>query len=272
MRKTETDYRIGPVDWKEYPGSFIRPADSMILYCESGRAIVTVNFERRLFRGGDIAVLFSDTLFAVTDAGRDFRLWHIDLSPAFADETTFQLSSAFFDRVYDDPIFPTSEGLRELFKAWRRLNTYFMRFPAGPAVRTLMRNQVQNFFMALEAEALSAASNRKAGPVGTARQILIRFCRLIEEHCHSRHEVKFYADKLCVTPYYLSRITFRTVGLSPKKMIDRQIVTEMKRLLITTDLSAKEIADRFDFESTSYMGRYFRRHTGMTPTEFRERQ
>lgn len=84
--------------------------------------------------------------------------------------------------------------------------------------------------------------------------------------------MKFYANKLCVTPYYLSRITFRTVGLSPKKMIDRQIVTEMKRLLITTDLSAKEIADRFDFESTSYMGRYFRRHTGMTPTEFRERQ
>lgn len=135
-----------------------------------------------------------------------------------------------------------------------------------------MRNQVQNFFMALEAEALSAASNRKAGPVGTARQILIRFCRLIEEHCHSRHEVKFYANKLCVTPYYLSRITSVPWGSPQKKMIDRQIVTEMKRLLITTDLSAKEIADRFDFESTSYMGRYFRRHTGMTPTEFRERQ
>ncbi|MCR6506441.1 helix-turn-helix domain-containing protein [Bacteroides sp. KH365_2] len=58
--------------------------------------------------------------------------------------------------------------------------------------------------------------------------------------------------------------------MSPKEIIDRQIVMEIKRMLISTDLSAKEIADRFHFDSTSYMGRYFRRHTGMTPTEFRE--
>ena len=45
---------------------------------------------------------------------------------------------------------------------------------------------------------------------------------------------------------------------------------EMKHLLLSTSLSAKEIADRFHFDSTSYMGRYFCRHTGLTPTAFRE--
>ena len=58
--------------------------------------------------------------------------------------------------------------------------------------------------------------------------------------------------------------------MSPKEMIDRQIVTEMKQMLVFTALSAKEIADRFHFDGTSYMGRYFRKHTGMIPTEFRE--
>lgn len=77
------------------------------------------------------------------------------------------------------------------------------------------------------------------------------------------------ANKSCITPYYLSKITFRILGMSPKEIIDRQIVMEMKRMLISTDLSVKEIADRFHFDGTSYMGRYFRRHTSMTPTEFR---
>ncbi|MGM9746372.1 MAG: helix-turn-helix domain-containing protein [Paludibacteraceae bacterium] len=45
----------------------------------------------------------------------------------------------------------------------------------------------------------------------------------------------------------------------------------MKQMLLSTDVSAKELADRFHFDTTSYMGRYFRRHTGTTPTEFRLR-
>lgn len=52
-------------------------------------------------------------------------------------------------------------------------------------------------------------------------------------------------------------------------MIDRQIIMEMKHILTTTDLSIKEIANQFHFETSSYMGRYFRRHTGMSPTEYR---
>ena len=77
-------------------------------------------------------------------------------------------------------------------------------------------------------------------------------------------------DELCVTPYYLSRITHRIFSVSPKELIDRQIVMEIKSLLTTTELSVKEIVDLYHFESSSYLGRYFRRHVGMTPTEYRD--
>lgn len=46
---------------------------------------------------------------------------------------------------------------------------------------------------------------------------------------------------------------------------------EIKHLLTSTDMTIKEIANMFHFDSTSYLGRYFRRHTGMTPSEFRKR-
>ena len=97
-----------------------------------------------------------------------------------------------------------------------------------------------------------------------------RFCSLLVEHCHSRHDVKFYAEKLCITPYYLSRITARTIGVTPKELIERQIILEMKRLLTTTDISVKELAVLFHFDTVSYMARFFRRHTGFTPNENRK--
>lgn len=269
MQKTAKDYTIKHTDLTEYIGSVIQPADGMILHCKKGRAIVTVNFERRFLCRGDIAIIFSDTLFVVNSVSPEFRAWCIDMSPAFVDDTTFTLSSAFFDRIYDNPIFPTSDRQRELFESWHRLNDYYCTIPSPKSSQTLIRNQVRNLLLAMESETMAGLSAEHVKPISSARQLFIRFCRLLEENCRSQHDVKFYAEKLCITPYYLSKITFRTVGISPKKMIDRQIILEIKQLLLTTDLSAKEIADRFHFESTSYMGRYFRRHTGMTPTEFR---
>ena len=96
---------------------------------------------------------------------------------------------------------------------------------------------------------------------------------MVVEHCYAHHDVKFYADVLCITPYYLSKITNKAVKISPKELIDRQIILEMKRLLINTDISVKELATRatrFHFDSVSYMARFFRRYTGATPMGFRE--
>jgi len=77
-------------------------------------------------------------------------------------------------------------------------------------------------------------------------------------------------DKLCITPYYLSLVTRRVFDVSPKELIDRQIVMEIKSLLTSTELTIKEIAAQYNFESSSYLGRYFRRHTGMTPLQYRQ--
>ena len=101
------------------------------------------------------------------------------------------------------------------------------------------------------------------------KKLITDFFKLLAENCRKIHEVKFYAERLCVTPSYLSRTTQRMFSISPKEIIDRQIVMEIKSLLTSTDLSIKEIANMYHFESSSYLGRYFRRHIGMTPSEYR---
>lgn len=270
MRHFNVDYTIDTTDLSEYIGSVIRPEEGIILYCEKGRAVVTVNFERRFLQRGDIVIIFPDVLFTVISIGREFLAWQIDMSASFVDDTTYALSDTFLNRIYDDPIFRTNSEQQELFAKWRNLNDYYLRISSPKSAQMMLRSQVQNLFTAIESETLSALSGIITKKTGSVRMLLTNFYRLLGEHYRSQHNVKFYADKLCITPYYLSKITFKMLKLSPKEIIDRQIVMEIKHLLSTTDLSSKEIADMFNFDSTSYMGRYFRRHTGVTPSEFRK--
>ena len=70
----------------------------------------------------------------------------------------------------------------------------------------------------------------------------------------------------------LTRATTNTLGHTPKTMIVERVMLEAKRLLIHTELSIKEIAYDLGFEEPTNFIKYFRKHTGKTPIEFRESQ
>ena len=60
-------------------------------------------------------------------------------------------------------------------------------------------------------------------------------------------------------------------GNTAKGLIDHMVIVEIKNLLQTTDLSVQEIAYRLHFPDQSYLGRFFRKHTGQSPTHFRQK-
>lgn len=266
---TESGYRIETTNLSRSLGSAIRAKGCLLLFCLQGRAIVSANLERRVFRRGDIAVVFPDTLFVVHGTCSDFQVRIIEMSPELTDEVILPLSLAFFERIYDEPILRTTGEQRALSESWNAHIDYCTQCSAAKSSRMMIRNQLQNLFLALEVKLVFDAPPEELKSIPSSRRIFNTFCKLVTEHCYAQHEVKFYADRLCITPYYLSKITARVAEMKPKQLIDWQIVMEIKHLLTTTALTIKEIADRFHFDSTSYLGRYFRRHTGMTPTEFR---
>ena len=195
---------------------------------------------------------------------------NIEFSSGLFDEATFTLSSQFFDTVYDCPIFHTTSEHRELLAAWEKLFVRITQCQAPKSAYMMLRNHLQNFFIGMENIVMSEGIRIHIQPISTTRQLFNRFCHLLVEHCHAQHEVKFYAEKLCITPYCLSKITNKTLNMTPKELIDRQIIMEMKHLLTSTDISIKELTACFHFDTMSYMARFFRRHTGLTPNEFRK--
>ncbi len=128
--------------------------------------------------------------------------------------------------------------------------------------------------MLYEALALLDREYRRIGiPVLTSITNLNRhiaaFVDLVDKHFTTEHRTEFYAKKLCLTSNYLNELVRKSLGISTKQYIQNRILVEAKRLLQYTDSSVLEISERLAFESSSYFIRFFRRHTGMTPIQFR---
>lgn len=256
----------------EYIGRPMQTAGCIIMFCEKGHAIVECNFKPMALREGEVALIFFGSLFSITKISPGFSVRLFELSQAFTDEITISTADAFFDWIYDHPIISVPNDKRIAISLWLRMIDWTEANTDDKYRSLILRNQWQNFFLGLESELRYRLTGNDIKSISSIRRLFNGFCKLISENCRAHHEVKFYAERLCITPYYLSIVTQKAFGVSPKELIDRQIIMEIKALLTTTEMTIKEIAARYHFETSSYFCRYFRRHTGQTPKEYRNMQ
>lgn len=99
--------------------------------------------------------------------------------------------------------------------------------------------------------------------------IVRKFNLLVENNYKSHHSVAFYADALHKSPKTLSNLFAIYNHKSPLAVIQERIMMEAKRLLNYTEKSAKEITYELGFEDAAYFSNLFKKHTGVSPTEFR---
>lgn len=245
-------------------------SETAFLLCEKGYGVVTINFSRYQIRRGSFIPVFSDAYFEITGRSANTRCRIIRLNDNLFDEVSFRQSADFWNFWMDNPVFYLSTEQIALLQAWF-VNAEWMLSCADSDIKDFMlHNQLCNLFSALEAGCKPYMENYRPKEKGTAHSILNRFWRLLVDNSKQEHEVRFYAEKLNITTHYLAKITQKTMGHSPKECIDWQIILELKQTLKNTNLTIKEIADHFGFESSSYLVSYFRRHTGITPGNFRK--
>lgn len=95
------------------------------------------------------------------------------------------------------------------------------------------------------------------------------FKQLLETFFSKDRSVDFYASLMAITPKTLNRITRSTIQKSAKEFIDSRVIIEIKRLLLFEELSIKEIAYSLNFNEPTNLVKYFKKHTGETPTSYK---
>ncbi|OPC04832.1 hypothetical protein BAS09_03855 [Elizabethkingia ursingii] len=99
---------------------------------------------------------------------------------------------------------------------------------------------------------------------------LRKFYEEIDIHFMNNHSVAFYADKIGITPNYLSMLCREYIGVKPKKVIDSHILLEAKRLLLGSDFTIKEIGYKLGFSNITQFSKFIRSKTGISARELRE--
>lgn len=99
---------------------------------------------------------------------------------------------------------------------------------------------------------------------------LQNFVKLLFEYHMKERGIAFYADKLFVTPKYLSQVIKETSGKSIQEWIDEMVIMAAKALLKSSNMTVSQIAEEMGFANPSFFGSYFRKRTGMTPVQYRE--
>ena len=123
--------------------------------------------------------------------------------------------------------------------------------------------EIANIFMGKKDGLLMPALSRK-------EELFEQFLQLLFEHCKEQHVVTFYAEKLFITPQYLSLILKELTGKSANKWIDDALIVEAKILLKAPQATVQQVADMLHFSEQSTFGKFFKKHMGISPMEYRK--
>ena len=140
------------------------------------------------------------------------------------------------------------------------------------SVRSLVSSLVSVLGSQWFSEVDNLKSRRRTGtdPRSNHKRLIFeQFQRLVSENYSQQRQMAFYADKLCLSPKYLSKLVKEVSGKSGPDWIDSYVKLEAKHLLKYSHMPIKEIVYRLNFPNQTVFYKYFKAHTGMTPTDYR---
>ena len=111
---------------------------------------------------------------------------------------------------------------------------------------------------------------KPAKRIGRGDRIFDKFLGLVSEYHTKERSVGFYADRLCLSTKYLSKLIKTVSGRSAPEWIDDYVILEAKSMLKYSDLPVKEIVSRLNFPNASTFHKFFKAKTGLTPGRYRK--
>lgn len=104
---------------------------------------------------------------------------------------------------------------------------------------------------------------------GRKNEVFIHLIQLIEKYYMQERGVEFYADKLCLSPKYLSAVSKSICGYTVQELVFKAIIRKSISLLKNTQKDIQEISNAFGFPNASYFGTFFKKQVGVSPQQYR---
>jgi len=231
------------------------PEPRLLLFM-NGTADVHLDLEQHHFEKGTVILSAPDMILEFEHIGQDVVVCGIAMKQAIhvAESIITNAPAKDFELL-----------LRMIYLLWDTASlTPFRRETVSQMVRAMVAD-VQYIKQASDSSGDKTAISRQ-------QELFQRFKSLVSRHCERERNIPFYADQLRITPHHLSAVISRASGHSVMYWINRAVVLRAKVLLHTSGLLTYEVAERLNFANPPAFNNFFKRETGLTPKEYRNRK
>lgn len=249
----------------------------MAILCSKGSMDIEVNLHTYKITGKSVMIYVPGNIVRIAhvdyDYLDDFEFAVVAVSNTFMSTTKMDFA-ALFDKsisLMDSPCFLLDEDEFETCHKYYSLarDLFLSKTPEIKYSIYCLLASIFHFLGACWKKDLSNSVVTTPSGSLRAKRIFDSFIKLVKENHNSERNVGFYADKLCLTPKYLSKLIRSVSGKSAPEWIDSFVILEAKNMLKHSSMSIKEIVYLLGFQNQSVFYKFFKSQTGMTPTEYR---
>lgn len=247
------------------------PGITMIL-CLKGTVAINVNMEPYLLERNSMVLIPSQSVFRLAEVDWDtIDAYVFILSPRFLREINFEISILTSYKISSSQPAQLQLTDDEASLMGRYLDLIHYN-TVDNSDRTYVRSISRSLIAASVYQLMQFAGNHDLSrkPVKLSRRdnYVKGFISLVSQHHKRERSVAYYADKLFISPKYLSYIVKAHTGRSAAQWIDDYVILEAKNLLRYSGKNVQQIAYELNFTNQSSFGKYFKHLTGMSPTKF----
>lgn len=248
----------------------------LIIYCASGMIQVELNDQVYLLREHDLLVSLPNKTINKILASPDHKAEIVCLSPQFLQHIIqFDRSSwKAIHQAFDHPQKHIPEDSLAAFNQYYELINSRIYKKSASHKKEILQHLFSAFFHEMIAKINDQADQHEADEEKVKQPDFVfkRFIELLTTDNGKHRSVAYFANELCYSPKYLSRVVKQVCGKNALTIINEHTIELIKFELRFSCKSIKEISLFFDFPNVSFFTKYVKKNLGMTPTEFRNKK
>lgn len=244
---------------------------SMAHLCVGGYMRVRMNLNEYVLRRNTMLIVTPGTIGQCMEFSPDCRLAIIALANG-GTITEKNRDGALVVRKFlsKSPILQLSDGqMGELLSIYQAMRAKVQQRDFNYK-REVLDGYMQVFYYCM-CQAMTPYVEQQDAVRGTRKnEIFDRFIEILRENYASQRAIGFYADRLCMTPKYLSQVVHSVSGRHAGDWIRDYVILEAKALLKSGRYSVQQVSDMLNFANQSFFGAYFKRSVGCSPSAYRD--
>lgn len=236
-----------------------------ILIITDGEVNHMVDFEKHTLQGGDVMVISKGQIHAFNESSQ-YKGYLILFTEAFMQKYIAQSTIAQINHLYN--YFLGQEKINNPDRNQTLLGVFQKEIKNNSSSLPNIIGALLSIYLLK----LNEEDKRSTAKTLDNKNLdyFNHFKLLVEENFSKTRDAKVYASDLSISYKHLNEVCKKIAKTTAKSFIDSYVILEAKRMLVTTSLSVKEIAFALGFDEPTNFLKYFRKHTNLTPVEFRK--